>query len=125
MLKILKFLISLLASVNMFCWILILYMLFVLLVPGCASLHDTTWDIEPKKHVRPEDKPANLLTPKEVGKLKKTHPEAFLPALPPDQAEPKPVAPERVWSVWRHESDEREQLKLPIIIFEFDPDARP
>ena len=92
---------------------------------SCASLHDTTWDIEPKKYVRPEDKPANLLTPKEVGKLKKTHPEAFLPALPPDQAEPKPVAPERVWSVWRHESDEREQLKLPIIIFEFDPDAHP
>ena len=97
---------------------------------SCAGLHDTTWDIGPtknfhKKAVKPEDKPANLLTPKEVGELKKTHPEAFLPALPPEQAEPKPVAPERVWSVWRHESDEREQLKLPIIIFEFDPDAHP
>ena len=129
MLKILKFLISLLASVNMFCWILILYMLFVLLVPGCASLHDTTWDIEPKKHVRPEDKPANELTPKEVSSLKLECPWAFIPALPALSEVPdpnaKPVAPERVWGVWRHESDEREQLKLPIIIFEFDPDAHP
>ncbi len=106
-----------------------------LLVPGCASLHDPTWDIEArptkeithiKGHLRPEEKRADQLAPKEISELKIEYPEAFLPALPainegPNMS-PRPVAPERVWSIYQHDEDEADRIQLPIIILDIDPE---
>ncbi len=65
---------------------------------SCTSLHDPTWDIEPrptkevthiKGHLRPEEKRADQLAPKEISELKVEHPEAFLPALPATDEAPQ------------------------------------
>lgn len=105
-----------------FLYLLSAILTLVLLDPGCASLHDPTWDIEP----RPENKRADQLTPKEISQLQIEYPEAFLPALPainegPNMS-PRPVAPERVWSIYQHDEDESDRIQLPIIILDIDPE---
>jgi hypothetical protein len=105
-----------------FLMVILTLIFLVTLVPGCASLHDPTWDIEP----RPESKRSDLLTPKEVSQLQTEYPEAFLPALPVinERVEPSPVkvAPKYGWSVYRHQAGQPELLQLPLIILDIDPE---